>query len=415
MVKRVLMIAYHYPPLAGGSGQLRTLAFAERLQQFGWQPVVLTVHQRAHEFVSSAAPVPTVPVHRAFAIDSSRHLAVRGRYPAWLAQPDRWISWWLGAFPAGLRLIQQYHPDLIWSTYPIATAHLIALSLQRVSGLPWVADQRDPMLDIDYPADPLRRRLHGWIERLVLTRSRNIVCTSPGAIRRLRQRYPDMAAERTLLIPNGYDEASFIGMAEHKPQRQTGQRFVLLHSGVIYPSERDPRALFAALAQLCAAGRLSAENFCLRLRGSEHEDYLATLIATYPGLAALVELLPLLPHAAALEEMFTVDALLLLQAANCNDQIPAKVYEYLRVGQPLLALTDAAGDTCQLLQAAGIDTVAALDDSGAIAAQLLRLIDLASQGRAPLASAQCIATNSRSNGCRQLAELFTRIAQGEQP
>jgi hypothetical protein len=73
-------------------------------------------------------------------------------------------------------LIRQYRPDAIWSTYPIATAHLIALTLQKLSGLPWIADQRDPMLDdsdplAPYPPEPRLHRMHAWIEQRIAARS----------------------------------------------------------------------------------------------------------------------------------------------------------------------------------------------------------------------------------------------------
>jgi hypothetical protein len=92
-------------------------------------------------------------VERAFALDASRQLAVRGRYPAFMARPDRWVSWWLGAVPKGLAMIRKYRPQAIWSTYPIATAHKIACTLQRLTGLPWIADFRDPMAQDGYPED----------------------------------------------------------------------------------------------------------------------------------------------------------------------------------------------------------------------------------------------------------------------
>src|SRR5207344_2703688 len=95
-MKKVLLIAYHFPPLAGSSGIQRTLRFAQQLPDFGWQPIVLTAHPRAYERVSAdlAAEVPPgLTVHRAFALDAARHLALRGRYFGSMARPDRWASW----------------------------------------------------------------------------------------------------------------------------------------------------------------------------------------------------------------------------------------------------------------------------------------------------------------------------------
>jgi len=412
MVKRVLMIAYHYPPLSGGSGIHRTHAFAHHLPEHGWQPLVLTVHPRAYEDLGADHRDATIPVHRSFALDSSRHLALRGRYPDLLAQPDRWISWWLGAVPAGLRLIRKHRPDAIWSSYPIATAHLIALSLHRLTGIPWIADQRDPMVDTGYPPDPRRRRIHGWIERQSVRHAAAVVCTTPSSLRSLAQRHP-LAGDRQLaLIPNGYDEAVFTS-AKSDDRSATSRPFTLLHSGVIYPSERDPGPLFAALDKLLSEHRIGPDNFRLRLRASAHDDHLRMLMQRHPGLDNIIELAPALPYHEAVAEMLGADGLLLLQAANCNSQIPAKLYEYLRARRPLLALTDAAGDTAATLRAAGIDTIGQLDSPADIAAALLRFLHLCRAWQAPLASQKIITSHSRAARTQELAALLDRTVKKE--
>lgn len=412
MVKRVLMIAYHYPPMRGSSGIQRTLAFARHLPGAGWLPTVLTASRCAYEDPGDAPDGAGYPVRRSLALDASRHLALRGRYPMLLAQPDRWISWWLSAVPAGLRLIRQQRPDVIWSSYPIATAHLIALTLHRLTGIPWVADQRDPLLDTGYPAHPRTRAIHRWLEAKTMRHSAAVVCTTPGALRACRQRHPSADGARLQLIENGYDEADF--NAPRAAPRAPRSQFRLLHSGLIYPSERDPRALFAALAALLRDGAVDAADFRLVLRASGHDDVLAPLIEQH-RIGALVELAPPLPYRAALDEMLDADGLLLLQAANCNDQIPAKLYEYLRARRPVLALTDPAGDTATALHRAGIDTIGTLASASDIAATLPRFLDLCRSTRAPLASDATIAQHSRAARTQELAALFNQISRKESP
>ncbi|NVM78319.1 hypothetical protein FHW83_004147 [Duganella sp. SG902] len=409
MVKRVLMIAYHYPPLRGGSGIHRTLSFTQYLPQSGWEPLVLSVSPHAYPDCDLAA---SAPAHRSFALDSARHLALRGHYPALLSQPDRWISWWLSAVPAGMRLIRRYQPSAVWSSYPIATAHLIGLTLHRLSGLPWIADQRDPMIDQDYPPDPRRYRIHRWIERQAVRRGAAIICTTPGAVRDLNTRFGDEHAPRIKLIENGYDEASFIAAEMSSPPARPARPFRLLHSGVIYPSERDPRALFEALARLRSAGAIHAASFRLILRASGHDDYLRGLLR---GMEDMVELAPPLPYHQGLAEMLDADGLLLLQAANCNHQIPAKLYEYLRARRPLLALTHPEGDTACAVRRAGIDTIGRLDAADDIAAALTRFLHLCRERRAPLAQSAFIAHCSRAARTRELAALLDRIHLKEQP
>lgn len=413
--RRVLMIAYHFPPLQGGSGVLRTLGFARHLPEAGWQPLVLSASAGAYAQTGSEPDVQ-LTVRRSVALDAARHLSLRGRYPACLALPDRWSSWWLSAVPAGLAMIRRHRPDAIWSTYPIATAHLIGLTLQKLSGLPWIADQRDPMLDdsdpqAPYPPHPRVHRLHGWIEQRIAARSAAIVCTTPGAIAAHRRRLAQVDAGRFCLIENGYEEADFNDGAAGTGHRS---RFLLLHSGVIYPSERDPQPLFEALARLRRDGLLAPHNFQLLLRATGHDAWLAGLLVKY-GIGDLVTLAPLLPHGEALREMQSADGLLLLQAANCNGQIPAKLYEYLRCRRPVLALTDLAGDSAAKLRLCGIDTIGQLASSGDCARALLRFLELARQGRAPLASNSAIALHSRQTRSHALAELLDQVTYRSRP
>jgi glycosyltransferase involved in cell wall biosynthesis len=412
MVKRVLMIAFHFPPLRGSSGIQRTLKFAKYLLGFGWNPVVLSAHPRA--FVNAGddqlRDIPAeVPVHRAFALDTSRHLSIRGRYLGALALPDRWVSWAVGAVPAGWRLARRYRPDVIWSTYPIATAHLIGLCLHRLTGIPWVADMRDPMTDEGYPSNPLTRRVYRWIERQTVAHCSVAVCTTPGAIRMYQRRFPHIPADRFALIENGYDEENFAEADGLAPEGQAQQPFVLVHSGVIYPSERDPVPLFAAMAALLEQGVLKPGAFRLVLRATGHDAYLAELIRQH-GIESLVTLATHVPYREALAEMLSAGGLLILQASNCNHQIPAKLYEYLRAGRPILALTDPEGDTAAALRDAGIDSIAPLDSKDAIIDAIARFVPLALAGRAPAASAQAVAANSRRARSAQLARLLDRVA-----
>lgn len=414
MVKSVLMIAFHYPPMRGSSGIQRTLRFTQHLPALGWKPIVLTANLRAyHDHCAGLeGDIPAqADVTRAFALDAARHLSLAGRFPRWLALPDRWSSWVLGALPAGLRLVRRHRPAAIWSTYPIASAHLAGLALHRLTGLPWIADMRDPMTDVDYPPDRLVRRASAWIERMAVRHCAAAVCTTPGALRSYRARFTEVPAGRFALIENGFDEESFASAPVSG--RRDGARFTLVHSGVIYPSERDPSALFAALGRMLREGDIAAGGFELVLRASGHEDYLVGLAARH-GVAGIVTVAPPLPYRDALAEMLCADGLLLLQAANCNQQIPAKLYEYLRAQRPILALTDATGDTACALRHAGIDTIAPLDDAGAILHALRRFLQLVRSGRAPLAPMDAVAACSRHARSAELARLLDRVVTARQ-
>ena len=132
MQKNVLMIAFHFPPQKGSSGIQRTLKFCQHLPVFEWMPIVLSANERAYEFISQEQIndiSPNIKIVRAFALDAKRHLSINGRYSKYFAIPDRWVTWLFGGVLSGLYLIHKMKPLIIWSTYPIATAHLIGYTL----------------------------------------------------------------------------------------------------------------------------------------------------------------------------------------------------------------------------------------------------------------------------------------------
>ncbi|MGC1818829.1 MAG: glycosyltransferase, partial [Casimicrobiaceae bacterium] len=348
-----------------------------------------------------------VPVVRAFALDAARHLSVAGRYPGFLARPDRWLTWKYAAIRAGMRMIRSWRPDVIWSTFPIATAHLIASALHRRAGLPWIADFRDPMAQDGYPADPKIWASYQRIESTTVRTAARSVFTSPGAVREYTLRYPE-CGDRLALIENGYDEESFAGIDTSFPRPRAapgGAPVVLLHSGIVYPSERDPTQLFEALGRLRTAGQLPPGSIEFRFRASANDDLLRT-IADRHGVADLVSVLPAIPYRDALAEMAGVDALLVMQASNCNAQIPAKVYEYLRAGRPIYALTDPAGDTAGLMRRAGVADVAPLDSADAIAASLPSFVTRIRAATAVAPSREFASRCTRKERTRALAELL---------
>ncbi|MFT7724541.1 MAG: glycosyltransferase [Roseateles sp.] len=369
--RRALLIAYHFPPLAGSSGIQRTLRLAQHLPQLGWDVSVLTCQPRAYERVAEdlLAEVPAeVHVERAFTLDAARHLSIGGRHFAWTTRPDRWASWRLDGVRRGLALLERLPHHAIWSTYPIPTAHVIGAALARRSGLPWIADFRDPMVQPTYPADAVTRAQWARLEALTCARARLVTVTTPGTQREMQARHPGARIE---LMENGYDEASFAAAPQAAAAPLHPGAITLLHSGIVYPSERDPTQFIEALALLRAEG-FDARQLRVRFRAPVHAELITGLTAGL-GVADMVEVLPAVNYRAALEEMQRADGLLVMQAANCNAQVPAKVYEYLRAGPKIVTLADPAGDTAQVLRDAGVTSQAPLDDAPAIAALLRRL------------------------------------------
>lgn len=409
---RVLMIAYHFPPLAGSSGIQRTLRFVQQLPEFGWETAVLSTHPRAYERTSDdlLAEVPDgTPVRRAFALDTARHLQLGGRYLGWMARPDRWISWKFDGVRQGMQLIREFRPDVIWSTYPIASAHVIGAALHRKTGIPWVADFRDPMAHDGYPADPLTWKSFHEIEQAAMRHASRCVFTTPGAARMYQERYPE-AAGRIVVLENGYDEESFASVKPTDgagPGAAQGQPLVLLHSGIVYASERDPTQFFTALGNLQRSGRLTPAELRVRFRAAVHEQLLRDLAAKH-GASDFIEISPAVPYREALAEMTSVDALLVMQATNCNAQIPAKVYEYLRAGRPILGLTDPIGDTAGVLRGAGLPDIVSINSVEAIEAALPGLVRRWRAGEVVLPLPDAVRAASRRGRSEAMAALLAQ-------
>jgi hypothetical protein len=418
-LRSVLLIAYHYPPCAMSSGVQRSLSFSLNLPRHGWRPVVLTVDPGSYERTSpeQLRSIPAeLPVTRTFALDAARHLAIKGRYWSKAALPDRWRGWWLSAVPRGLRLIREHRIDAIWSTYPIATAHSIGATLARLSGRPWIADFRDPMVETVaetgevFPKDPALREARLRIEKQTVERATALVFCTSSARHIVQERYANAGGKTLEVIANGYDEAAFVDAESvPRPARAQGRR-VLLHSGTIYPGpDRDPTALFQAIRRLADAQVLSRENFELRLRHPSNEEYFARLAAE-AGVQDFVTILPPLPYREALAEMMAVEGLLLLQGYPSNPAIPAKLYEYLRARRPILALAHPAGETAAVLRQMAIRTVADLPDVAGIESVLRQWLTASAQLEAELPARDIVATYSRQGQAARLAQLLDGVS-----
>jgi glycosyltransferase involved in cell wall biosynthesis len=408
-MKKVLIVAYHFPPQAESSGYLRSLKFCRYLPEEGWQPRVLTVDPRAYERTnpSQLNEIPaSVRVDRVFALDTQRHLAFRGHYPRALALPDRWVSWCLGAILSGYRTIRREKCDVILTTFPIASAVLIGWILHRLTGTPWVADFRDSMTEPDYPRDRSTWRVYRWLEQKTVRDASRLIFTASSAVRMYLERYPDLPRDRCSLIPNGYDEEDFRNLLPGPTVESQSLR--LVHMGLLYPIERDPKPFFRAVSQLRRDGKLDAARVQIELRASGYESSYEPMIRA-EGIEDLVHLLAPLPYRDALQNSANADGLLLFQAACCDHQIPAKVFEYLRLAKPILALTSHTGDTAALLRQTGGATIVDSADWQAIYRELPEFLKAAEAHTHPRPDPGLIERYSRKAQAQKLANLLNQL------
>lgn len=408
MAERVLMVAFHFPPIRGSSGYLRTLKFVRYLPDHGIRPAVLTVSPRAYQ--ETDGPVPgqapgEAIVRRSFALDTRKHLALRGRYPRFLALPDRYMTWIPFGVWDGLRLIRRQRLQAIFSTYPVVSAHVIGGILARLTGLPWIADFRDPMFDDAYAYESDgERKARASIEKWVMRRATRVLTVTPSMETVFRQRYPFVPPGKIEVIPNGFDEADFAGLA---PAPAGGAMpATLIHAGLLDREDRNPTAFFRALRILSDQGRIRPGSVRIRLLASGNDADYAKEIASL-GLEGLVFLEKGMPYAQALQAMAQADILLLFQGPSCDPQIPAKLYEYMRIGKPILAMATERGETGRFIRSAGAGEVIPIEDAEAIARGLAEWLDASASGRALPAASRAMASGfSRQAQAGRLAEIL---------
>lgn len=149
-------------------------------------------------------------------------------------------------------------------------------------------------------------------------------------------------------------------------------------------------------------------SLVVRFRASVHDELLKSLAARF-DIAEFIDCQPPVPYREALAEMLAADGLLVMQAAGCNEQIPAKIYEYLRANRPILSLTDPQGDTATTLRQAGASDIVRLDSVEDICRVLPAFIAAIREGRAQLPDRQAVANASREGRTAQLARLLDSV------
>jgi glycosyltransferase involved in cell wall biosynthesis len=354
-MKRVLVVAYYFPPI-GGIGAIRMAKFCEYLPAFGWEPTVLAprdtphpqdpeltvredhvIRSRSIELSRLGRAVPGAGAGSPGAAPAGFSLrqAVRRAVHRFVFYPDAQIGWYPDAVRKGAAALADGGFDAIYSSSNPMTAHLVARTLHRRSGLPWVAELRDPWSDrlgADHPYRRHARRL----ERALAAEADRIVVPTPTMAARLEELW-----DREIdLVMNGHD---LDGTGVVPPDRPT-----LTHVGTYYPGRQDLRALWEAVRRLRDADGTAPR---LRFVGDLPVELRRELDRF--GLLDLVEVTGFVSHDAAMDAMRSSSMLIASGFAGqdpfSRGVIPAKTFEYLASGLPILYLGSTEDDTWQLL------------------------------------------------------------------
>lgn len=386
MNRSLLFVTFQYPPVQASSGLLRSLSFTRELTKQGWEITVLTsslASGDSENFDNLNLLPKKVEVVRTSAFDAAKSFSLGGWYPGILEWPDRFSSWVLSATLAGIRLLRYRHYDTIFSTYPIASAHLVGYLLSRYSKKPWVADFRDPMLLPTHPDTSLRRHAHGWIEERTIRYCSVALFTNEAAKTAYEKKYNHSPRGEFHVIENGFDEEIFRCASERNSRTniKTAGLIRIVHSGTLYPEHRDPEALLRAIRLFVDEVGDKSPTIEFVFRATGYDSLYRSMISDL-GLVGVVTLASPISYVESVKEMLNADGLLLIQGSSCNDQIPAKIYEYFSVGKPILALTDPIGATASCLETAEIPVTNSSHGPQKIYEQLAEFIGSISSGSA---------------------------------
>jgi glycosyltransferase involved in cell wall biosynthesis len=378
-VKRLLLVAYFFPPLGGGGCQ-RSLKLVRYLAPAGWESAVVTAADPDYWIVDPTLleEIPaSCEILRVRALTSQRLLRLlRGtgvplesrqttrhagafralrRLQQFVAIPDGYRAWSRAAERAAAARIGRGGIDAIWTTSSPESAHLAGLALRRRFPLPWIADFRDPWVGrVTYaPPTAWHDRRHRALEAAVVHAADRVTVVSEAMAVRFRERYPAIDPERFVVLPNGYDPDDWARAArlETKGAARDAGTFVLLHAGQL--AHRPTVAtLLAAVRRL--RDEAPARRATLRLRFMGGNEGLDAAAVAKAGLEGNVEFVPSRPHLEALAAMKRAGALVLLgHGGDADSQIyTGKIYEYLTSGRPVIGVLDP-GPASALLSESG--------------------------------------------------------------
>ncbi|HTK70043.1 MAG TPA: glycosyltransferase [Candidatus Eisenbacteria bacterium] len=398
-MKRLLAIAYFFPPLGGGGCQ-RTLKLVRYLEPEGWASTVVTTRDADYWILdpSLEAEIPrTAEVIRVGGITSLRLvrlLAEAGgierrqgardarafqrlrRAQSWLLLPDGYRAWAREAQRAAARRIAAGGIDALWTTSSPESAHLAGLALKRRFGIPWVADFRDPWVGrVTYaPPTSWHDARHRELERSVVTAADRVTLVSEPMTALYRERYPDLPGETFVTLPNGVDSDDWRRVAElpASPDSRDEGRCVLLHAGQL-AHRPTVRTLLDAVERVISADPSARDQLRLRFLGGNEE--LRPGEWSERGLDGIVQAEPSRPHLEALQAMRRAYALVLLGHGGDADSLlyTGKIYEYLTSGRPILGVLDP-GPAADLILEAGAGTVSRPGDEASTARAIENLL-----------------------------------------
>ncbi len=401
-MKKVLIITYYWPP-GGGSGVRRWLNFSNLLHQHNWQPVIFRPTNAEYPSTDESllrdihpdTEIVGCPITEPYQL-YAKFIGRKGnavkpgvlfqdakpgfkeKLSVWVRSnffiPDAKMLWIRPANKWLTRYLKENPVDLVVSTGPPHTTHLIAMKVANRFGIPWIADFRDPWTEIDFFHQLKLTRLTLWqhkrLEHRVLTQSTAQLTVSQSWGRDLAR----LGARNVHVITNGFDEANF---SSH--QVSLDRQFTITHLGSIN-NDRNQTPFWQALRELIDENPQLGEKLSIKMIG-DLVDAVKKDIGKY-NLDPFCQFIPFMNHDDAMKAIASSRVLYLPlnNTPNVNGIIPGKVFEYLAVKRPILAIGPTDGDTAAVLNEASNGVVCNFGDKTKMKEALLMLFHQYEQG-----------------------------------
>ncbi|MGE0405059.1 MAG: glycosyltransferase family 4 protein [Candidatus Korobacteraceae bacterium] len=449
--KRVLLVAYDFPPRRT-SGVYRPTAFTKYLPQWGWLPTVLTIHPPRNA-VSDAGLLSRVPESvriertREILLNAWENSALQAARSAGALQPaetagsteavktasdpspmnrmlrsvarmvrsclyfpDETAGWIPFAISRAMQLNLAQRFDAVYTTHPPRAAHPVGLFLSMFGGVPWVMEFRDPWILPEHERSNIHQgsapRRNAWLHRVMLNQSRAVVTVTKRHADELESHF-GVSREKLAVIHNGFDEDDFRGLTPDG-EGVFDPRFInLAHFGTIYPGFSGQ--FFRAVAALLERDPQLKNKLRFHIVGFPDSD-VEELTRREP-LKDVVVLHKFIPHTKALRSMAAADALMLFygQEYTSRASIPGKLYEYLRVGRPILAVAYPGG-VQDLIESSRAGWVLRPDDLEGLTQTLSRLIESRLAGQDPVVPDSSVIAGYRYDRlAQQVSAVLDRV------
>jgi glycosyltransferase involved in cell wall biosynthesis len=391
MNNKVLIIAYYFPPM-GLSGVQRTLKFAKYLRNYNWEPTVLTVTPTAYYALDygmlqevNENKIRTV---RTNSLDPTRLFEsgkpIKMPHEKWrkllsgisqaIFVPDNKIGWKHDAVKVGRKLLMEENYDVIFSTAPPYTCHLIGAALSKEFMIPLVLDYRDAWVDnpLHFYVTPFHKMLHQKLEKKVLRASNRIITINRRIKEIMLRRYKFLSYNDISIIPQGYDPEDF--QVDNARKLPFSKKMRFTYAGTFYRN-RTPKYFLRALSEIVKANPKLRNRIEALFIGNFRKENLALIDAL--GLSDIVKVHGYLDHKSTVQYLMASDVLwMTIGNGKGEDMVSTgKLYEYIGSRKPILGLVPD-GIARNTIIESGAGRVLNPDDVPGIKKAILELYEL---------------------------------------